>query len=89
MPFGRKDMNMEEPDQNISTMNAELLNMMEKWATDGYNAAEIAAVVTLMGLRIYRSTLEDADYNAMIDSISLLRDKIQTFNLNEAKRSLN
>jgi len=82
-------MNMEEPDQNISTMNAELLNMIEKWATDGYNAAEIAAVVTLMGLRIYRSTLEDADYNAMIDSISLLRDKIQTFNLNEAKRSLN
>ena len=80
---------MEEADQNISTMNAELLNMLEKWATDGYNAAEIAAVVTLMGLRIYRSTLEDADYNAMIDSISLLRDKIQTFNLNEAKRSLN
>jgi len=80
---------MEEADQNISTMNAELLNMLEKWATDGYNAAEIAAVITLMGLRIYRTTLEDADYNAMIDSISLLRDKIQTFNLNEAKRSLN
>ena len=80
---------MEEADQNISTMNAELLNMLEKWATDGYNAAEIAAVITLMGLRIYRTTLEDADYNAMVDSISLLRDKIQTFNLNEAKRSLN
>ena len=81
--------NMDEQDLKVAKMNTELLDMMEKWAMEECPAAQIAAVLTLMGLRIYRSTLSAEDYHSMVDSISLLRDKVQSFDLEAAKRNLN
>ena len=44
-----------------------------------YGAMEVAAIMMAQALSIYRSGLDEADYNRMVDSISASRDKVHTF----------
>ena len=52
--------------------------------TDGmvgrYDAMKVAAVMSTIALSLYRTSMDDADYNAMVDNISASRDHVKTFN---------
>jgi hypothetical protein len=43
----------------------------------GQDPLEIAAVMTAISMSIYRTVLEDDDYQRMIDSVSGSRDRIR------------
>ena len=79
--------------EQVEIINVELAQVMEKWAENGYSPMAMAAVFTVMGLQIYRTTMNDEDFNNMMDNISASRDMIKRFDLEEAqlalKRTLN
>jgi hypothetical protein len=45
-----------------------------------YGAMEVAAIMMAISLSIYKSGLDELDYNAMVDNISASRSKVKTFN---------
>ena len=45
-----------------------------------YSAMEVAAIMMAISLSIYKSGLDELDYNAMVDNISASRSKVKTFN---------
>jgi hypothetical protein len=47
--------------------------------TGEYGAMEVAAIMMTQALSIYKSALPEDDYNRMVDNISSMRDKVQTF----------
>ena len=78
---------MDKKDQ-VEIINSELTLIMEKWAEEGYSPMAMAAVFTVMGLQIYRTTMSDQDFNDMMDNISASRDMIARFDLEEARQAL-
>ena len=44
-----------------------------------HSLLEIASVLQVQALTIYRSTMSEEDYNQMVDNISQRRNQIQTF----------
>ena len=55
--------------QDYSTINAKNL--------DHYNPLEVAAVLLAQAISIYRTVLDDDDYNKMVDDISRLREEVK------------
>lgn len=47
-----------------------------------YGGMEVAAVMLAQALSIYRTGLDEIDYNRIVDSISSNRSKVQTFTPN-------
>ena len=78
---------MDKKDQ-VEIINSELTLIMEKWAEEGYSPMAMAAVFTVMGLQIYKTGMNDEDFNSMMDSISASRDMIARFDLEEARQAL-
>ena len=74
--------------EEVEIINVELTQVMEKWASDGYSPMAMAAVFTVMGLQIYRTCMNDEDFNNMIDNISASRSMVKGFDLTEAKLAL-
>ena len=74
--------------EEVEIINVELAQVMEKWASDGYSPMAMAAVFTVMGLQIYRTCLNDEDFNNMMDNISASRSIVKSFDLTEAKLAL-
>ena len=74
--------------EQVEVINVELAQVMEKWASDGHSPMAMAAVFTVMGLQIYRTCMNDQDFNDMMDNISASRNMIQSFDLTEAKLAL-
>ena len=74
--------------EQVEIINTELTHVMEKWAESGYSPMAMAAVFTVMGLQIYRTCMNDEDFNNMMDNISASRNMIQSFDLEEAKLAL-
>jgi hypothetical protein len=48
-----------------------------KLIDEGNTPFAIAAVYTMIGMQIYRTGLSEDEYNAMVDTISAARDKVQ------------
>ena len=44
---------------------------------DDYNPLEVAAVLLAQAMSIYRTVLDDDDYNKMVDDISRLREEVK------------
>jgi hypothetical protein len=44
-----------------------------------YGGMEVAAVMMAQAMSIYRTGLDEIDYNKIVDSISSNRSKVQTF----------
>ena len=74
--------------EQVEIINVELSQVMEKWASEGYSPMAMAAVFTVMGLQIYRTCMNDEDFNNMMDNISASRSMIKSFDLEEAKLAL-
>jgi hypothetical protein len=47
----------------------------------GYSPMEIAAILARVALQIYKTTLNDNDYNQIVDFISSSRDEVEKFSL--------
>ena len=45
-----------------------------------YDPIEVAAIMVIQALSIYKTILSDNEYNAMVDNISDRRDQVHTFN---------
>jgi TRAP-type uncharacterized transport system substrate-binding protein len=45
-----------------------------------YDPMYVAAVMMAQALSIYRTGMDEEDYNKIVDSMSENRDKVQTFN---------
>lgn len=44
-----------------------------------YGALEVAAIMMTQALSLYRSALDEEDYNSMVDNISASRNKVHKF----------
>jgi hypothetical protein len=44
-----------------------------------YGAMEVAAIMMTQALSLYRSSLNEDEYNKMVDMISMSRTQIKTF----------
>lgn len=44
-----------------------------------YTAIEIAAVLTIQGLSFYKTILSEEDYEKIVDNISNMRGRVNTF----------
>lgn len=44
-----------------------------------YDAMEVAAIMMAQALSIYRSAMNNDDYNKMVDAISASRNQVHTF----------
>jgi hypothetical protein len=47
-----------------------------------YGGMEVAAIMMAQALSIYRTGLDELDYNAIVDNISASRSKVQKFTPN-------
>lgn len=65
------DKQMSELYLKVIKSTAELVN--------GYDPLAVAAIMMTQALSIYRSTLSEDDYNAMVQAILDKKDQIQTF----------
>jgi len=45
-----------------------------------YDPIEVAAIMVIQALSIYKTVLSANEYNAMVDNISDRRDQVHTFN---------
>jgi predicted membrane protein len=46
---------------------------------NGSNALSVAAIMMTQALSIYKTTMNDEEYNAMVDNISASRDQVKKF----------
>lgn len=60
-------------------VQASLLEMVNGMVDSGVNSMVIAAMMSNIALQMYRTTLSDEDYNAMVDYISANRGRIKSF----------
>jgi hypothetical protein len=67
----------------MSETNLQELYELHLGITDGlvekYGAMEVAAIMMAISLSIYKSGLDEIDYNAMVDNISASRTQVKKF----------
>lgn len=65
----------------LELLHDQLWHWLDDRATEGYSSLELAAIMSTAGLSLYRTSLNDNDYNLMVDSISESRYQIKKLNL--------
>jgi hypothetical protein len=69
----------------ISSMSDNLQNLYSSYLeftsemVEQYGAMEVAAIMMTQALSIYRTSLDEIDYNKMVDNISSSRNKVKKF----------
>ena len=63
---------------SVNDLYEKYMSFMEIMLED-HSLLEIASVLQVQSLTIYRSTMSEEDYNKMVDNISHRRNQIQTF----------
>lgn len=58
-----------------------LVKVTSELTNSGYDSMEVGAVMTRVALQIYKTTLNDQDFNKMVDFISQSRNEIEKFSL--------
>lgn len=53
--------------------------MVDSWIDSGEDVLSAAAVLSIMSLTLYRTVLDEEDYQHIVDSISQSRNQIQTW----------
>lgn len=67
---------MSKMDTELDEMLSQLAKLADIWIGEGKEPMAIAAAMNVVGLKLYRTMLEEEDYNRMIDSISERRADI-------------
>jgi hypothetical protein len=68
-------------DQDLELIYTEYLDFTSRMVRE-YGAMEVAGIMMAQALSIYRTGLDEMDYNSMVDSISASRSKVQKFTPN-------
>jgi hypothetical protein len=66
-------------DINLEELYSKYLMITDQMVGE-YGSMEVAAIMMAISLSIYKSGLDEIDYNAMVDNISSNRSKVKTFN---------
>jgi hypothetical protein len=69
---------MDLKNDRMAELYEKYMSFMEVMLED-YQLLEIASVMQVQSLSIYRSTMSDSDYNKIVDAISDKRNQIKTF----------
>ncbi len=69
----------EKEDKKLNDCYQELFEKMVELQTK-YSNQMIAGTMMAQALRIYKSTLKDEEFDAMVDTISESRDRIEPYN---------
>jgi hypothetical protein len=64
---------------NIQEIYDRYMKFTDDMVGEYQSVLEIAAVMLAQSLSIYKTTMDDEDYNRMIDNISEARNKVQKF----------
>jgi len=76
----REDVVMtQKEDKKLNDCYQELFEKMVELQTK-YSNQMIAGTMMAQALRIYKSTLKDEEFDAMVDTISESRDRIEPYN---------
>jgi hypothetical protein len=65
-------------DTQLEDLYSKFLKFADDMAGE-YGAMEVAAIMMTQALTIYKSAMNEEDYNNMVDSISASRGKVKTF----------
>lgn len=63
----------------IDDLNIRVYDYATELVEGGENPLAVAAIFTLIALQIYKTSMNDDDYNAMLDTISDSRDRVKKF----------
>lgn len=66
---------------DLNQLHDSVWHKIDELAGEGYSVLEIAAVFSTSALTLYRTALSDKDYNKIVDSMSDMRDRVQTIQL--------
>lgn len=66
-------------DEELLAIEVSFAELTNKFAQEGFSPYACAAVMTKLAFMIYKTSMNDEDYNSMIDSISDSRDQIKSF----------
>ena len=69
---------MDISDKKLEQLYSNFLEFADHMCGE-YGAMEVAAIMMTQALSIYKSALSEDDYHRMVDNISSMRDKVQTF----------
>jgi len=72
-------LNIKTTDEELMAMEISFANLTSKFTDDGFNPYACAAVMTKLALMIYKTSMDNEEYNLMVDSISNSRDQIKSF----------
>lgn len=67
-------------DKELYFLESSFVDLTNRLIQEGFNPYSCAAVMTKIAFTMYKSSLNEQEYNDMIDSISESRDKIKTLN---------
>jgi hypothetical protein len=74
-------------DNELKSIADVIYELTSKLIDEGNTPFAVAAVYTMIAMQIYRTGLSEDEYNAMVDTISAARDKVQI--LTDIGRTLN
>ena len=66
-------------DEKLQELYDQYLNFTDQMVEE-HGAMEVAAIMMAQSMSIYKTAMNEEDFNRMVDSISDHRDKVQTFN---------
>lgn len=66
-------------DEELLAIEVSFAELTNKFAQEGFSPYACAAVMTKLAFMIYKTSMNDEDYNSMIDSISDSRNQIKSF----------
>lgn len=81
-------------DNELMAIQMSYTELTKRFLDEGFDEFACAAIMTKLALMIYKSALNEEEYNLMIDEISASRNHIKSFQESDAevsaqKRSLN
>jgi hypothetical protein len=65
-------------DDQLQVLYDKYLDFTVRMITDG-NTLSVAAIMMAQALSIYKTALNDEEYNAIVDNISASRDQVKQF----------
>lgn len=74
---------LDKDTRDMIDVQTAMLKIVNQMVDDGVNPLVVAAMMSNISMQMYKTTLSDDDYNAMVDYISANRSRIQAFNTNE------
>lgn len=64
-------------DFELQSLTNQMYTITEELVAEGNSPFAVAAVHVMIALQIYKTSLSEEEYNLMVDSISISRDKIK------------